>query len=76
MYLPCRPQPPWAAYAQSKTANAWFTLELHRRYANCQIAKPVMQDDPRNGYAPWAYDGEGAKRLFVESETLTGIRDE
>jgi hypothetical protein len=27
-------------------------------------------------HGPWAYDGEGAKRLFVESETLTGIRDE
>ena len=132
---------PNLAYAQSKTANAWFTFELHRRYADrflalsvhpgvietdlmrhlppalfesmreairhdgvkektvqqgaatsvwaatapelsdhggayladCQIAEPVTEDDPRNGYAPWAYDVEGAKRLFVESEKLTGI---
>lgn len=135
---------PNLAYAQSKTANAWFALELHQRYADrflalsvhpgvietdlmrhlptalfesmreairrdgvdeksvqqgaatsvwaatapellnhggayladCQIAKPVTEQDPRNGYAPWAYDAEGAERLFLESEKLTGIRYE
>ena len=133
---------PSLAYAQSKTANAWFALELHRRYsdrllafsvhpgvietdlmrhlpqtlfdtmreaikrdgveektveqgaatsvwaatapeltqhggsylADCQIAKPVTSEDPRNGHAPWAYDVEGAKRLFLVSETLTSVR--
>lgn len=135
---------PNLAYAASKTANIWFTLELHRRYADrflalsvhpgviqtdlsrhlpaeivdgmregfesagiqiktvpqgaatsvwaatapelvdhggaylldCQIAKPVTEENPRSGYAPWAYDEESAKRLFAESERLTGIRFE
>jgi NAD(P)-dependent dehydrogenase (short-subunit alcohol dehydrogenase family) len=135
---------PNLAYSQSKTANIWFTLELHRRYADrflalsvhpgvigtdlmrhlpsavlesmresirndgveektvpqgaatsvwaatasdlsnhggayladCQIAKPVTKEHPRNGYAPWAFDAESAKRLFIESEKLTGVQFE
>ncbi len=135
---------PNLAYSQSKTANIWFTLELHRRYADrflslavhpgvietdlmrhlpsslfdsmrealhkdgvqektveqgaatsvwaataselrdhggsyladCQITIPVTKEDPRNGYAPWAYDAESAERLFVESEKLTSVRFE
>ena len=41
---------------------------------DCQLAEPVTEENPRSGYAPWAYDEEGAKRLFVESEKLTGVR--
>lgn len=133
---------PNLAYSQSKTANIWFTLELHRRYPDrflalsvhpgviqtdlirhlpdtvvermreelegagvriktvqqgaatsvwaatapelsdhggaylldCQVAEAVTAKNPRNGFAPWAYDQESAERLFHDSEKLTGIR--
>jgi hypothetical protein len=44
--------------------------------ADCQVAQPVTAADPRNGYAPWLYDVESAKQLFVASENLTGIHFE
>jgi NAD(P)-dependent dehydrogenase (short-subunit alcohol dehydrogenase family) len=43
---------------------------------DCQIAEPVTEENPRSGYAPWAYDAESAERLFVVSEKLTGVRFE
>ena len=43
---------------------------------DCQIAEPTTEENPRVGYAPWAYDAEKAERLFVESEKLTGVRFE
>ncbi len=130
------------AYAQSKTANIWFTSELQRRFGDrllalsvhpgvirtdlvrhlpdavvdgmkahfeklgvaeksvpqgaatsvwaataaeladhggsylhdCQISAPVTEDRPRFGHAPWAYDREGAEKLWAQSEELTGVR--
>lgn len=41
---------------------------------DCQIATPTSEENPRVGYAPWAYDREGAERLWAESEALTGVR--
>ena len=58
----------WAATAPELTQHGGSYL------ADCQIAKPVTSEDPRNGHAPWAYDVEGAKRLFLVSETLTSVR--
>ena len=57
----------WAATAPELTHHGGSYL------ADCQIAKPVTSEDPRNGHAPWAYDVEGAKRLFLVSETLTRV---
>jgi len=40
---------------------------------DCQIAKPTSEEDPRTGYAAWAYDPSGAERLWSQSEELTGV---
>ena len=56
----------WAATAAE--------LEKHggAYLADCQVAE--RSDDPAGGgYAEWAYDDENAKRLWTESERLTGI---
>jgi NAD(P)-dependent dehydrogenase (short-subunit alcohol dehydrogenase family) len=40
---------------------------------DCQVAQPITEEDPRTGYAPWAYDRAGAERLWSRSEELTGV---
>ncbi|NNL65266.1 MAG: hypothetical protein HKP30_03385, partial [Myxococcales bacterium] len=42
--------------------------------ADCQIAEPIRDENATGGYAPWAYDEASAKRLWTESEKLTGVR--
>lgn len=39
---------------------------------DCQIAEPTSEENPRTGYAPWAFDRAGAERLWTQSEELTG----
>jgi NAD(P)-dependent dehydrogenase (short-subunit alcohol dehydrogenase family) len=41
---------------------------------DCQIAQPTTTEDPRTGYAAWAFDRAGAERLWTQSEELTGVR--
>ena len=41
---------------------------------DCQIAEPVTEENPRTGYAPWAYDVAGAGRLWDSTEELTGVK--
>ena len=41
--------------------------------ADCQIAPPTSEDEPRGGHAPWAYDRAGAEQLWRRSEELTGV---
>jgi hypothetical protein len=52
----------WRAYAQSKLANALFTLELDRRLRA-----------RRTRYARAAYDEQLARSLWQASEELTGV---
>ena len=40
---------------------------------DAQIATPITEEDPRTGYAPWAYDAAGAGRLWTQSEELTSV---
>ena len=40
--------------------------------ADCGVA--IADPEAANGYAPWAYDEEGAKQLWTKSEALTGVR--
>ena len=40
---------------------------------DAQIATPVTEEEPRTGYAPWAYDAAGAGRLWTQSEELTSV---
>jgi hypothetical protein len=54
----------WAATAPELTQHGGSYL------ADCQNAKPVALEDPRNGHALWACDVKGAERRFVESEKL------
>jgi NAD(P)-dependent dehydrogenase (short-subunit alcohol dehydrogenase family) len=57
----------WAATSPELTDHGGAYL------LDCQIAKPTSKEDPRTGYAPWAYDRSGAERLWTESEELTGV---
>ena len=57
----------WAATSPELTDHGGAYL------LDCQIAKPTSEEDPRTGYAPWAYDRSGAERLWGESEELTGV---
>ncbi len=41
---------------------------------DCHVAEPTTEDDPRTGYAPWAYDRAAAEQLWARSEELTGVR--
>jgi len=58
----------WAATAPELTQHGGSYL------ADCQNAKPVPLEDPRNGHALWACDVKGAERRFVESEKLKSTR--
>lgn len=58
----------WAATAASLTTHGGAYL------LDCQVAQPTTEEDPRTGYAPWAYDEAGAERLWAQSEELTGVR--
>lgn len=40
---------------------------------DCQLAQPTSEDNPRSGYAPWAYDLAGAEALWARTEELTGV---
>ena len=43
---------------------------------DCQISEPLQDENASGGYAPWAYDEASEKRLWTESEKLTGVRFE
>ena len=57
----------WAATAPELTEHGGAYL------ADCQVAPPTSEQDPRGGYAPWAYDRPGAEQLWTRSEQLTGV---
>ena len=56
----------WAATAPELTQHGGAYL------VDCQVAQPVDPANPSGGYAPWAYDEANARRLWDESERLTG----
>ncbi len=42
--------------------------------ADCRVAPAIAESyDPRVGYAPWAYDEQGAAELWRQSVELTGV---
>ena len=45
---------------------------------NCGVAEMMREGDPPHlaGYAPWAFDGEGARRLWEDSLGMVGLEDE
>lgn len=57
----------WAATAPSLATEGGAYL------LDCQIAVPVTEENPRFGYAPWAFDAESAQRLWSISEDQTGV---
>ncbi len=60
----------WAATAEEPTDHGGAFLE------DCQVAVAAVGDpaEAPSGYAPWAYDPQGAGRLWELSEELTGER--
>ena len=46
---------------------------------DCAVAEPYAEGDDKftaPGYSPYAYDVEKAKRLWIDSLELVGLRDE
>ncbi len=57
----------WAATAAELAAHGGEYL------LDCQRTRPTTAEDPRTGFAPWAYDQAGAEALWPRSEELTGV---
>ena len=68
---------------QGAATTVWAAVEKEfegfggKYLEDCQIAGPAEEGagmvDP--GYAPWAYDEESAKKLWIESCRLVGVED-
>ena len=57
----------WAATAAELTEHGGAYL------LDCQVAPPISEEVPRQGYESWAYDDEKAAALWTKSEELTGV---
>ena len=61
----------WAAVSKEWEGKGGKYLE------DVSVAKPAQEPPlPVNGYFPWVYDTEAAKRLWTESLRIVGVKDD